>query len=79
MYLTTPPNAPLALQLCVTKQPTATRQAHGVGGAYDPARQVSVLPDGSPQADSTCSATITCRGGNDDLGVPNESETEDLC
>ncbi|MFF0728400.1 hypothetical protein [Streptomyces sp. NPDC004134] len=81
MYLTTSPKpAPLALRLCVTKRPTATPKAHGaVGGGYDPARQVSVLPNGTPQAETTCAITITCRGGNDDLGMPNESETEDLC
>lgn len=80
MYLTTSLNlAPLALRLCVTKRPTATRKAHGaVGGGYDPARQVSVLPDGTPQADSTCAISMTCKP-TEDLGVPNESESEDLC
>ncbi|MFW6690175.1 putative ATP-grasp-modified RiPP [Streptomyces sp. MAR4 CNX-425] len=79
MYLTASPTpAPLALQLSVTRNPPATPPARGaVAVVYDRDRQVSVMPDGTPQTETTSAITMTSRP-NEDIGVPNESESQDL-
>ena len=78
VYLTTSPiRAPLALRLCVPEQPTATPHVRAVFGVYDPERQVSVLGDGRPRAETTSAISLTCKGV-DDVGGGDEHERCDV-